>query len=61
MEAKDGRKAAELDPSGSQLRVVDTSSVAADVVAPPSVSDIGCCGSELGLEVQTGPLNMRIA
>ena len=60
VQAVDGGEAAELDPAGRHLIVPDPEHVAADVVGPPVVADIGGCRRELGLEAQGVPGGDRV-
>ena len=61
METVDGAKDTELYPSCVKLIVFDTHHMTADIMAPPGVSDIGCCNSKIGLIIQRGPCDKGIA
>ena len=57
----DGGEPPELRPSSHELVIAGPEDVPTDVVAPPSVTDIGGGGRELGLEVQSFPGDDGIA
>ncbi len=54
-------EAAELDPAGGHLVGPLAPVVAADVMAPPAVADVGRGGGELGLEIDRRPGDQGIA
>jgi hypothetical protein len=61
VQPEDGAEDAELHPAGEQLAVLDAAHVAADVVAPPAVGDVGRRGRHVRLEGQRRPGDDRIA
>src|SRR6478735_2805569 len=60
MQPQNGRERTELDPPGGQLVVLAAEHVAADVVAPPAVTDVRGGRGEVRLEVQGCPRHQRI-
>ena len=57
----DGRKDAQLYPADGQVVIPHASHVPADIVAPPSVADIGGVRGEIRLECQAVPGDHRIS
>ena len=55
MEAEDGGEDAELDPAGEEFGFFYAAHVAADVVGPPGVGDVGGGGGEVWLEGEALP------
>ena len=55
VEAEDGAEDAKLHPTGVKFGIFDAAVVAADVVAPPAVADVGGGGGEVGLEGEGFP------
>ena len=55
MEPVDGRKDAQLYPADGQVVIPHATHVSADIVAPPSISDVGGIRSKIGLEGQAVP------
>ena len=55
MQPHDGGVLSELHPAGIQLVATDAEHVAADVVAPPGVADVGRVRREIRLEIEALP------
>ena len=61
MQSVDRAERAELVPAGLQLFVAVAEHVAADVVAPPAIPDVGSGGGELRLEGERFPGHDRVS
>ena len=61
VEAEDRREHAKLNPAGIQLIVASAQHVAADIMAPPAVADVGGRGGEVRLEGERRPADAGIA
>ena len=55
MQPHDRTEDAELHPARHQFVVTAPEHVAADVMGPPAVADVGGCSGEFGLELEGGP------
>ena len=55
VQAQDRAENAILHPTGVELIIFDTTHMAADIVAPPAVADVGRSGGESGLEIERLP------
>ncbi len=61
MQPHDRGEDAELYPAGRELVVARPAHVSANVVAPPSVADVGSGAGKLGLELERGPAHDAVA
>lgn len=56
----DRRKDAELIPARFHLIVLVSQHMTADIMTPPSITDVGCRAGKIGLEIQRFPGNQRV-
>ena len=61
METHDRRKYAQLIPAAFQLIIPIAKVMAANVMAPPAITNIGGCRSKVRLKIQSFPGNKAIA
>ena len=61
MKTHDRRKDPVLCPAGGHLVILISKHMSADIMAPPSITDVGGCGCKVWLKIKGIPGNMSIS